>query len=542
MRDVEHEHIRHTGNALRHALGALLLAWRHAVRAAGIALLVGIAIAESVGALVTHHFPPYLLTHVVALAVGIAVAYCVGLTVLADELIKGTLALVRMALGEVEAGARTAAVIAEREVGDVWGWARRLVLGRDATGPSAALPITRRPGLAAPAGPGSTLRPSARTLGQFPAASSGAGAAGALSSQPGALAPQSGDPARLRVPPRLGAAPAPSSAPRRDETLEDIAATDAFRKTAPPAPADAHPVRADRLPRIEWAAEGLAAGAVLLQSALAARARRAANQTADGGHAPLAAEIALEAMPPLPPRAPAAASPPPPASAPPPAPAPTSTSVSTSAPESAEAEARVAPATVPLAPTPAPTVVAAPPTIPLLPDETPHPSPRPSSPVRTIPVITDDATREALDTALPLATAGGQSGAVDASASLAQPTTPAVASEDGRAEAGAAAQTSEPASELELEPGAEVESESGAHWEPPSRTIVLPPTLDGGATKLRSPAAAPLLDEDGEASDAEARGLWSRIGQALARSTTRPLRERGDANDTGDGAGDQRGR
>ncbi|HKS69272.1 MAG TPA: hypothetical protein VJQ45_02560, partial [Ktedonobacterales bacterium] len=167
------ELIRLGAGALRHILGVLLLAWRRVVRTAGIALIAGIVVTELVGSLVTHHFPPYLLTHVVALAIGIVVAYCVALMVLVDELLKGTFDLVRLALGEVEAGARAAEIIAEREVGDVWGWARRLAAGRDAD-PQPPAPRSRLAApprasrRAPPAAISGAPRASARTLGEFP--------------------------------------------------------------------------------------------------------------------------------------------------------------------------------------------------------------------------------------------------------------------------------------------------------------------------------------------------------------------------------------
>jgi hypothetical protein len=466
---VEYEHIRQGANALRHMVGVLLLAWRRVVRAGGIALIVGILLTEIVGMLSTHHFPPYLLTHVVALAVGIVLAYCVALTVLVDELIKGALALVRAGLGEVEAGARAAAIIAEREVGYFGGGAAGLAGGRAGAPP----PRLAAPKAAAgrPAGPvSSPLRPAARTLGQFPMPRGTTGAPAA--SAAGASMPP-GASARLRVPPRIGETRGTMSAagvvlPPRDETEADIAATDVFRMTAPPAPSDAHPVRADRLPRIEWAAEGLAAGAALLQSALAARAQRAAP--------PPSSDAPAAAMPPLPPRVTAAS----PAAEPAPAASPQS-----------------APVTAPLQP------VAAPSTVPLETAVPRRPFPRPSSPVRTIPVVTDDMTRAALD-------------AADASEVGANPTVaPHVPPEAGRTH-------DEHAADEETSATAD---DDNAVWEPPSYVVVLP-AGEGAATPGTS-----RVPDDTDAPSAEERGLWSRIGQALARSTTRPLRVRDDDGD-----------
>ena len=513
------ELIRMGGGALRHILGVLLLAWRRVVRTAGIALVAAIVVTEIVGSLVTHHFPPYLLTHVMALAMGIVVAYCVALMVLVDQLLKGTRDLVRMALGEVEAGARAAAIIAEREVGDVWGWARRLVAGRD------AVPQPLAPRLGTPPRPsGRTLttatsggpRASARTLGQFPISRAATGAP--TPAPPSALA----DPARLRVPPRLGATHRPAPVPR-DETHDDIAATDVFRKTAPPTPANAHPVRADQLPRIEWAAEGLVAGAALLESALAARARRA-HQDSPADHtstpAPATGEVSLEAMPPLPRRSTAAT-----------ADDAADTTISDAQPsplapvsDSSPTGAVAAPSTVPHTQT-AVERAAAPPTVPLASDQAveqaaaPHPFPRPGSPVRTVPVITDDSTRAALEAA---AEEPATQVAPTARASVdTAPAAPAAPTDETGGSAAADDTTTEA---------------PDAAWEPPNRVVVLP------AAESQTPRVSratgnndgvwPDEDEhDDEQQSAEERGLWSRIGQALVRSTTRPLRERGDGDD-----------
>lgn len=525
------EVIRIGGRALRHMLGVLLLAWRRVVRAAGIALIVSIVVVEIVGAIATHHFPPYLLTTVVALALGIVVAYCVGVMVLVDELLKGTLDMVRAALGEVEAEARAAAIIAEREVGDVWGWAQRLIAGRDAAGATGATrtparprlgvsrpPITAMPSRGTPAASG-PLRATARTLGQFPMPR-------------GSGAPAPSDPApdeatRLRMPPRLGANSAPLGPvpPARDETHDDIAATDVFRKTAPPSPANAHPVRADRLPRIEWAAEGLAAGAAILESALAARARHAhqASPTDEAsGPAPTAAETPLDELPPLPPRAPAPA--------PAPMPMPTASQEARQAQQPAQPDQIIAaPPTVPLAPV-AP--AAAPPTVPLEAPPLPAPSPslRPSVSVRTVPVMTSETERTALE-------------AADTESSQATgDETPAPPAPDEAVEAlagsvGVASATRERADRAEAqEPATEPASEPASTWEPPSRVVVLPAAGAEPPARKRTGGSAWPGGEDEEQDNPDEpheRGLWSRISQALVRSTTRPLRERSDGGSDG---------
>jgi hypothetical protein len=194
------------GKLVQHVVGILLLCWRRVFRAALIAAAIGIVLTELVASLLTQNFPPGIPAHVAAIVFGAALAYGVGLTVLVDELLKGAMETVRLLEGDARAGARAAAIAAERDVGEF----RRGLLGL----------LGSRSGRQAAAA-------TAVTVGV-------AGAAGAFGAA---------------VPTRRGVHE--SSA----ETEDDIAATDEFSNTAPRPRINARPVRADQLPRISWAYE-----------------------------------------------------------------------------------------------------------------------------------------------------------------------------------------------------------------------------------------------------------------------------------------------
>ncbi|MFI5271884.1 MAG: hypothetical protein ACHQ4H_02470 [Ktedonobacterales bacterium] len=312
MRMLAYEIIRHSGKLLKHAVGVLLLAWRRVLRAAGIALVVGIVVAEIAGCLATHQFPPSPLTDVAAAIFGVAVAYGVALTVFLDELLLGALDMLRVAEGDIEAGARAAAIAAEREVGDVKSGLLRMLSALPLASVVAPLALGRA--AAGPRPATSVSRPLARTLGQFPMPRAITGAP--------QLSPQSS----------FGRMPV-----ARDETRDDIAATDAFNNTAPQSQVRPRPVPAAQLPRIGWAVDHLAetAAAALLGKALVAHERLPVTSPAPAG------------MPPLPLR---------------------------------PAAARAAEAAPP--PVPAASQLALP--------AIARPEPRPSSPVRTVPVVTDE--------------------------------------------------------------------------------------------------------------------------------------------------------
>jgi hypothetical protein len=200
VRVLTYEMLRHAGTIIQHAVGVLILCWRRMLRAMSLAGLVGLVLAELAGSLTTHSFPPAPLTHVVAFMVAAALAYAAALTVLVDELLAGAIATVRVAEGDVSAGARALAVLARREAAE------------------AGQGIRRR--LESPPKSGSVT-----------------------------LAPHdgSGDGARGDGDVRYEDVSA--------ETLADIAATEEFSNTAPHPRVDARPVRADQFPRIEWAAD-----------------------------------------------------------------------------------------------------------------------------------------------------------------------------------------------------------------------------------------------------------------------------------------------
>ena len=195
--------IRVAGRFLTHVVGVLLLCWRRALQAAAVSGVIALLLAEIAGILITGQFPTSL-THIVALIFGVTVAYCVALTVLFDEIIRGLIDTVRLVDGEVAAGARAAAIVGEREVGQM----RFSLLG--ALGLAGALRTDR------------SNRTQATRRGAVVA------------------------PAAARPLPRERAEEAEDAS---GETLADLAHEPAL----PPLPRKTgSPVRADQLPRIPW--------------------------------------------------------------------------------------------------------------------------------------------------------------------------------------------------------------------------------------------------------------------------------------------------
>jgi hypothetical protein len=198
--------IRAAGHVLRHAVGVLLLSWMRALRAGFIAGAGGALVVE-IGAMIeTRHFPPDGNAQLVAALVAFALAFGAAATVVVAEILHGLRDLVGMLSGEAEAGARVAATLAEREVGESSAnLLRRVGLGR-LVGPQAAP---------------STLSH------DTPAAASPFLAASYVSR-------------------------APEHVARTDETLAELA-----EDQLPPAATrpDATPVRADLLPRLTWSDE-----------------------------------------------------------------------------------------------------------------------------------------------------------------------------------------------------------------------------------------------------------------------------------------------
>lgn len=190
------------GKLLKHTLGVLLLGWQRMLRFGLSVGVLSFVMVEVIGSALTRHFPPNILTTVVALIVSFALGYAAALTALADELCIGAAETIRLLEGDAKAGLRAAAVAAEREAGE----ARSGIL---------------------------------RWLGHSPA--------NAPESKPVRPAASATPPA-----PSVAGQPEVSEA---DETLEAIAATEDFQNTAPRARVNARPVRADQLPRIPWAYE-----------------------------------------------------------------------------------------------------------------------------------------------------------------------------------------------------------------------------------------------------------------------------------------------
>jgi hypothetical protein len=191
-----HDMIRRAGEILKHAIGVLLLVWRRVLYASGVGGAVAFLLAEAAGCLVSHSFPPPLLTHAVALLFAFAVAWGAALTMFIEELLTGLLDTTHFLEGHVEAGARAAAIIAEREAGEAGRGISRLFGHR---------PRRQRP------------------------------------------------PARIAATAPAAPAVAPAPLTEADITRADIAATEEFAVTAPRPAVGARPVPAGRLPRIEWA-------------------------------------------------------------------------------------------------------------------------------------------------------------------------------------------------------------------------------------------------------------------------------------------------
>lgn len=195
------EVILRAGKLARHALGVLLLCWRRMLEAilfgGGIATIVGLIVATIESG---HTFPGWPGV-IAASFFGAVVAYAAAATVLIDELLRGMLDIVHVIEGDAEAGVRSLAAGAEHERGAILRFF-------DPTPRPQATPFEPAPFV------------------------------------PGAVATA-------------------AFAPRDPEleTRQDMADTDDFSSTAPRPRVDAHPVRADKLPRIEWQYEAQQAGA-----------------------------------------------------------------------------------------------------------------------------------------------------------------------------------------------------------------------------------------------------------------------------------------
>jgi len=186
------------GSLLKHTLGVLLLAWRRIMLASAAAAVAGVLIGEIGAVIITGLVPPPLMAHLVVLIFASVLAYSTALTVFFEEILHGLVNTIRMVEGEATAGARAAAVIAEREAGEAGSGLMRL--------------FGRR----------SPPQPPAETT------------------------------ARAFVAPTVDS----MRSIEIQQSEADFDATEAFVTTSPRPRVDARPVRADQLPRIGWAASG----------------------------------------------------------------------------------------------------------------------------------------------------------------------------------------------------------------------------------------------------------------------------------------------
>ncbi|MGZ3668148.1 MAG: hypothetical protein ACXVDA_27100 [Ktedonobacterales bacterium] len=239
------------GHVLRHIGGILLLCWRRMVMSALIAGGIGLVLAEIIGSGIMHQIPAPVSTQIVATLFAAGLAYGAALTALLAEIIAGALDTIRLLEGEAGAGARAAAIIderAERELSGFIGWI-------DA---GAVALVTRLSGRRA--SPRREVSSQTTTNQGHPPAPSQA-------TKP--TEPRRGPPAPARTalrPPLELQRPAPDGGKHAQaakgeidtlnlETLAEIAATEEFINTAPRPKVNARPVRAEQLPRIEWASE-----------------------------------------------------------------------------------------------------------------------------------------------------------------------------------------------------------------------------------------------------------------------------------------------
>lgn len=195
------------GDLLKHALGVLLLAWRRMLLVGAAALVGGLLVGEMAAVVASGRIPPPLMAQVVIAIFAVVIAYAASMTVFLEEVVQGIIATIRLIEGDVTAGARAMAVIAEREAGDVGTGLMRLFGAKPAPAAAAPTPV----------------------------------ATGAMTSG-GTLG----------------------------ETEDAIAATEDFVTTAPRPRVDARPVRADQLPRIGWAAEADQASSAAAATAVSA--------------------------------------------------------------------------------------------------------------------------------------------------------------------------------------------------------------------------------------------------------------------------------
>ncbi|MGZ3599686.1 MAG: hypothetical protein ACXWQ5_08200 [Ktedonobacterales bacterium] len=242
------------GRVLRHIGGILLLCWRRMVVSALIVGGAGLLLAEIAGSSITLQIPAPIPAQIVAVLFAVGLGYGAALTALLAETIVGALDTIRLLEGEAGAGARAAAVIderAERELSGFVGWidvgaiavVTRLTGRRSSTHRDISTQIT--------ANRGQSPAPSQPTkLPELPDPRKGPQVPARIALRP---------PLELQRPAPDGGKQAQAAKGEIDtlnlETLAEIAATEEFINTAPRPKVNARPVRADQLPRIEWAYE-----------------------------------------------------------------------------------------------------------------------------------------------------------------------------------------------------------------------------------------------------------------------------------------------
>jgi len=134
------EIIEKAGLVVKHMLGVVLLCWRRMVRAGLVSWGVGFILIEVVGAIAQKHFWAPVLTTVVALIFAFVLAYSVMVTVLIDELIIGSINMIRVIEGDLQGGVKALAIATERRAGDAGSGIMRW-LGHPAAASSTSVPV-----------------------------------------------------------------------------------------------------------------------------------------------------------------------------------------------------------------------------------------------------------------------------------------------------------------------------------------------------------------------------------------------------------------
>lgn len=255
---------------LAHIIGTVALIWRDMLRAAAIAGGIGLVVAEIADCVVAHHFPPSILAQWVALAFAFALAYSAAATVLLIDMIGSVATTIRHLEGDAHAGLGAAEALAALEAGQFF-------LRHDRNQTASAAPsastvsdggMTRqvaRTGATVP--PGSPRRPipsQQRTNGTNPLLSAPNTNTNTYTSANGTRRPITSRPRTIGEAAALARAGVSSGSYLRPvsqwPTAAELAATPqpstpitpfAEGELVPQLPP--LPVRADRLPRIEWA-------------------------------------------------------------------------------------------------------------------------------------------------------------------------------------------------------------------------------------------------------------------------------------------------